>query len=341
MREASCSFQISLQAEHGGDLSAARLSYPQAPEPWLDLSTGVNPYSYPCGDVPAGCLTKLPDAGELLALGAAASKAYGAPARVQIIAAPGTQAIINWLPRLLAPRKVGILGYTYCEFARHFAANGAEVTIAADLAALRHQDVAIIVNPNNPDGRLVCARELCGLAEALDAHGGLLIIDEAFTDFEQGASIVPKMPERGILVLRSFGKTYGLPGLRLGFAIAPAEIAGRLRAALGPWPVSGAAIAIGKKALPDSAWLALTRQRLIADTIALDEILAAAGFDFVGGTKLFRLAAHKKAQVLCERLARAGILTRRFAAKPDWLRFGIPSSQRDRARLRAALGSGR
>src|ERR1700747_880629 len=110
----------SLLAGHGGDLSAAHLSYPQAPEPWLDLSTGVNPYSYPCGDVPAGCLTKLPDAGELLALGAAASKAYGAPARVQIIAAPGTQAIINWLPRLLAPRKVGILGYTYCEFARHF-----------------------------------------------------------------------------------------------------------------------------------------------------------------------------------------------------------------------------
>jgi cobalamin biosynthesis protein CobC len=342
MREASCpKFQISLQAEHGGDLSAARLSYPEAPEPWLDLSTGVNPYSYPCDDVLASCLIKLPDASELLSLEAAAAKAYRAPAHKQVVAGPGTQAIINWLPRLFPARRAGILGFTYCEFARHFAANGAEVTIATDLAPLQHQDVAIIVNPNNPDGRLVCARELCGLAEALDARGGLLIVDEAFTDFEQGASIVPKMPERGILVLRSFGKTYGLPGLRLGFAIAPTEIAGRLRAALGPWPVSGAAIAIGKKALPDSAWLALTRQRLIADTVALDEILAAAGFDFVGGTKLFRLAAHKKAQDLCERLARAGILTRRFAAKPDWLRFGIPSSQRDRARLRAALGSRR
>jgi cobalamin biosynthetic protein CobC len=341
MREAAFpQLPIWLRAEHGGDLSAAQLAYPQAPEPWLDLSTGINPYSYPCTDVPPGCLTKLPDASELLALEAAAAKAYGAPAHAQIVAAPGTQAIINWLPRLRPARTAGILGFTYSEFARCWAANGAAVTIAAEPAALQHRDVAIIVNPNNPDGRLVSVRELLGLAEALDAHGSLLIIDEAFIDFELGASIVSRMPERGMLVLRSFGKTFGLPGLRLGFAIAPATIAVKLRAALGPWPVSGPAITIGTRALPDSEWLAAARQRLEPDIAAVDAILAAAGFEFVGGTTLFRLVAHNKAQFIYQQLAHAGILSRRFAARPNWLRFGIPASRADRARLRTALGLG-
>ncbi len=241
------------QAEHGGDLSAARLAYPQAPGPWLDLSTGVNPYSYPTGGPPAACLAKLTDLSELRALEEAAAKAYGAPAHAHIVAAPGTQAIINWLPHLFPARRAGILGFTYCEYASRFAAQGAKVTIAAELSALQRQDVAVIVNPNNPDGKLVSVEELLGLAKALGARGGLLIVDEAFVDFEPGASIVPHLPGCGLLVLRSFGKTYGLPGLRLGFAIAPALIADGLRAALGPWPVSGAAIAIGKKALLDRA----------------------------------------------------------------------------------------
>lgn len=288
--------------------------------------------------MPPGCLAKLPDASELRALEEAAARAYGAPAHAHIVAAPGTQAIINWLPHLFPARRAGILGFTYCEYASRFAALGAKVTIAEELPALRRQEVAVIVNPNNPDGRLAGVHDLLGLARALAAHGGLLIVDEAFADFEPGASIVPQLPESGMLVLRSFGKTFGLPGLRLGFAIAPASIADGLRGALGPWPVSGAAIAIGKKALLDSAWLARARESLTADTAALDAILAAAGFEIVGGTKLFRLAAHPNAQVLYERLARAGILTRRFAAKADWLRFGIPSSRSSRARLRAALG---
>jgi cobalamin biosynthesis protein CobC len=339
MDEASCpGSSLASQAEHGGDLSAARLAYPQAPEPWLDLSTGVNPYPYPFIDLPAECLTKLPDPSELRALEAAAAKAYGIPAHTQVVAAPGTQAIINWLPRLLPARRAGILRFTYSEFARSWAANGAKVTIATELAALQRQDVAIIVNPNNPDGRLVAKHDLHALAAALVEHRGLLIVDEAFVDFIPGASIVPELPARGIMVLRSFGKTFGLPGLRLGFAIAPDEIAERLRTAFGPWPISGAAIAIGGRALLDNGWLAVTRERLKSDVATLDKILAAAGFAFVGGTPLFRLAQHPEAQLLFERLAQAGILARRFDARPDWLRIGIISLPAGRMRVRAALG---
>ncbi len=328
-----------LLAEHGGNLFAARRAYPQAPEPWLDLSTGVNPYAYPFACLPMERFTRLPEFEELLALEAAAATAYRVAATSEVVAAPGTQAIVNLLPRLLPARRVGILGVTYCEHARSWITSGAKPTIAEDLSELVDKDIAIIVNPNNPDGRLVAAADLHTLAAILGNHGGLLIIDEAFVDFlEPGASAVPGTAESGVVVLRSFGKTYGLPGLRLGFAIAPKPLAEKLRAALGPWPVSGAAIAIGSAALKDAAWLAAMRARLHADARTLDKMLAVAGFASAGGSLLFRLVRHEDAQGWFERLAKAGILVRRFEARPAWLRFGIAGSDAGRMRLCAALG---
>jgi cobalamin biosynthesis protein CobC len=340
MGETSCpELPELLLTEHGGNLLAARRAYPQAPEPWLDLSTGVNPYAYPFAHPPMENFTRLPQPEELRALEAAAATAYRAPAAAEVVAAPGTQAIVNWLPRLLPARRVGILGATYCEHARSWATSGADLTVVEDLSGLEDKDIAIVVNPNNPDGRLVAAADLHALAAVLCKHGGLLIIDEAFVDFlEPGASAVPGTAESGVVVLRSFGKTYGLPGLRLGFAIASKPMAEKLRAALGPWPVSGAAIAIGSTALTDAEWLAAARARLQADASALDKILAAAGFAFAGGSLLYRLVGHEDAQGWFERLAKAGILVRRFEARPAWLRFGIAGSDAARMRLCAALG---
>ncbi len=326
-------------AGHGGDLAAARRAFPFAPEPWLDLSTGVSPYPYPVADLPAEAWTRLPDPAALRGLETAAAKLYRAGAGAATIAAPGTQAIIGLLPHLRPARRVGILGFTYSEHAIAWRAGGAEVDIVQELADLADKDVAIVVNPNNPDGRLVAARDLRALAGDLGARGGLLIVDEAFMDFlGPAASVIPAMPPEGVVALRSFGKAYGLPGLRLGFAVAPAGLAAKLRAALGCWPVSGAAIAVGAKALADPDWLAATGQKLAKDAAARDEILAAVGFDLVGGGPLFRLAARGEAETLFVTLAKAGILVRRFAARPCWLRFATPGSDADRARLRAALG---
>jgi cobalamin biosynthetic protein CobC len=323
---------------HGGNLLAARKAYPQAPEPWLDLSTGINPYAYPFVNPPMESFTRLPQPEELCTLEAAARAVFRAPAGSEVVAVPGTQAIIDWLPHLVRARRVGILGFTYCEHARSWEEVGAEVTIAKNLAELESQNVAIVVNPNNPDGRLVAAPELHALAAALTAHGGLLIVDEAFVDFlEPGVSAVPDISARGMLVLRSFGKAYGLPGLRLGFAIAPKPVAAKLRAALGPWPVSGAAIAIGSKALLDRAWLEAAAARLKAQGSMLDKVLAGAGFAPAGGSVLFKLVRHQDAQDWFERLAESGILVRRFDARPDWLRFGIVGSDPDMVRLFKAL----
>lgn len=270
----------------------------------------------------------------------AARLAYCVPDDCQVVATPGTQAIIGMIPRLWPARRVGILGFTYSEHERAWNGAGARVTIVEQLAELRSADAAVVVNPNNPDGRLIAAEDLGALARSLTEHGGLLVVDEAFCDFlEPSASLVPVMPRSGALVLRSFGKTFGLPGLRLGFAVTSAAIAERLRAVLGPWPVSGAAIEIGKKALVDTAWLAASRERLRVDSATLDAILDTAGFGPSGGTPMFRLVEHADAAQKFEALGRAGILVRRFESRPTWLRFGIPGDDPSRARLRAAIAS--
>ncbi len=322
---------------HGGNLDAARRLFPEAPEPWIDLSTGINPVAYPVGQIPIEAWTQLPLADDLAALETAARRTYGAAACADIVAAPGTQAIIQWLPRIFPARRTGILGHTYGEHAECWRRAGAETVQVESLTELARCDVGVIVNPNNPDGRIAVPEDLSRTAEAFAAKGGLLVVDEAFMDvMPAGLSLIPALPS-GAVVLRSFGKAYGLAGLRLGFAAAAPGLGAKLRAALGPWAVSGPAIAVGQKALADPAWLEIATARLRKDSERLDHLLAKAGFTVVGGTPLFRLAERDDAGLWFRRLGRAGILTRPFHAKPGILRFGIPSDEPGWRRLTAVL----
>jgi cobalamin biosynthetic protein CobC len=348
---------------HGGNLDAARRRFPAAREPWIDLSTGINAVPYPIGAISAQAWTRLPEPAAIAALEAAAAARYGAsPARV--IAAPGTQALIQILPRLIGARSIRVLGFTYAEHAAAWRAAGADVGVVEELTSLfpslraegeaiqglayagpriaspwaRNDGcVAVVVNPNNPDGRLVGAADLRALAGAMAERGGVLIVDEAFMDVVPGQSLIPTLPERGAIVLRSFGKTYGLAGLRLGFAVASPDWAPVLRVAIGPWAASGPAIEIGIRALADSAWLEATIARLGDDAGRLDALLAEAGFSILGGCALYRLAAHEDAAAMFERLGNAAILVRSFADRPHWLRFGIPHEEAHWARLKRAL----
>jgi cobalamin biosynthetic protein CobC len=319
-------------ARHGGDLSAARRLFPEAPQPWIDLSTGVNPHPYLLPELSPEAWTRLPDRAALARLEAVAASRYRA--RADVVAAPGSQALIQTLARLLPARRVGVLGSTYQGHARAWSAEVFRVDRIERLAAF---DVAVVVNPNNPDGRIVPAATLRELAERMAP--GTLIVDEAFADFDAAdQSLAPDLPERGAIVLRSFGKAYGLAGLRLGFAILPPALAAPLRAALGPWAVSGPAIEIGLRALPDEAWLEAMRARLEGEAARLDRLLAAAGWSVIGGTKLFRLAAKADARERFEALLRSGILTRPFADARDRLRFGLPADETAWERLARGLG---
>jgi cobalamin biosynthetic protein CobC len=321
---------------HGGALEVARRLAPQAPEPWLDLSTGVNPHAYPLPHLDPEAWSRLPESGALAKLEAAAARRYGAAAG-SVVAGPGSQALIHALSRILPRGAVGALAPTYGGLGAAFAAAGARVVDAERLEEMGSLDVAIVVNPNNPDGRIIPRAALLDLHQRLARREGALMVDEAFADFDGEDSLAPMLPARGAVVLRSFGKAYGLAGLRLGFAIACADIVKPLRAALGPWPVSGPAIAIGGSALADSPWLDAMRARLDKDAARLDALLRAAGWRILGGTRLFRLAAHEDARGAFERLLAAGILARPFASAPDRLRFGIPGDENGWRRLATAL----
>ena len=320
-----------LTIAHGGGLIAARAQFPEAPEPWIDLSTGINAVPYPVPPVSPAAFHRLPETEDVRRLEAAAARAYGVADPAMVVAAPGTQILISLLPRLLPMDSVAVVGPTYAEHAASWAAAGSVIRIVDSIGTIGTERAAVLCNPNNPDGRRTRKLDLMQLATRLD----LLVVDEAFADLEEpGLSLAPTLPANAV-VLRSFGKTYGLAGIRLGFAIAAPILAQIIRVALGPWAVSGAAIEIGIAALADTNWLTAARERLAHEVTRLDPVLTNAGMQVVGGTRLYRLAQTSKAMAIFERLGRAGILVRRFETQPTWLRFGIPGGGWDR--IEAAL----
>lgn len=324
--------------DHGGNLGAARQMFPAAPEPFLDLSTGINPYPYPLPMLPPETSTRLPDPAGLAKLLAVAAEAYGAPSPAHVVAASCSQILVALTAFLLARGRASILAPTYTEHARVAELAGHNVVEAADVTQLAESRIAIVVNPNNPDGRIVTKDALLALADRLRRRGGLLLVDEAFMDVgPYGVSLADQVGRGNIVVLRSFGKFYGLPGLRLSFAIAPPEIATRIATGVGPWPVGGASLVVGTSALADMAWREKTRGALAEAAARLDGLLARSGLEIAGGTSLFRLVRARDAGQLFQRLGEAGILVRRFVEHPTWLRFGLPNGEAAWQRLGAAL----
>ncbi len=326
--------------DHGGSLAKAEALFPFAPKPWIDCSTGINPHPYPLGLFPASAWQRLPEPEMIEALCEAAARAYGAPNAANVVAAPGTQILLPRVAALVKPGRARVLGPTYAEHARTATLAGHRVEEVQSLDALGDADLAVVVNPNNPDGRLISADALLALAARLAGHHRLLVVDEAFMDAmevrrESVAGAVEAVPN--LVVLRSFGKFFGLAGLRLGFALASNEIAGRLRDELGPWAVSGPAAVIGAQALRDRGWQDTMRLRLARAAEALDRVLASHGLRPAGGTSLYRFLRHPRAADIFTACGEHGIYLRRFDRMPDALRIGLPESEEGLARLDHAL----
>jgi len=333
---------IAAVADHGGSLGRARSLFPHAPEPWVDLSTGINPHSYPLFDPPATALTRLPEPSRAQELAAVAAKAYGAPSPRHVALAPGTQILLLRVFSLVKPGRAAILGPTYAEHVRVAALAGHSAVVTGDFSALADADLAVVVNPNNPDGRIVPRPDLVALAETQRKRGGLLVVDEAFMDVgPRQESLCGDVGQGGIVVLRSFGKFFGLAGLRLGFAVAAEEVAERLESEFGPWSVSGSALEYGIRALADADWQNEMRARLIKEAGRLDGLLAVHGVGVDGGTSLFRHVTSEHASSLFATLGGRGILVRNFFDRPNELRFGLPGSGQEWRRLEAALAAWR
>ncbi len=332
--------------DHGGNIAAARAHFGEPQGGWLDLSTGINPDAYPFDEsrLAQPVWSALPQFDRIATLIEAARVAYCVPQAASIVAAPGTQALIQVLPRVLMHARTGlpaaqvaIVGPTYSEHAITWARSGAEVREISSLRAVSSaDDIVVAVHPNNPDGRLFAVEDVVRVQRVLGARGGALILDEAFADVVPGLSHIDRTGDGGIIVLKSFGKFYGLAGVRLGFAMADGDVAARLSVELGPWAVSGPAIEIGIEALADRAWAQRARGEVSARAARLSTLLVGAGFRLIGSGGLFVLVAHPDARTRHDALCRLGILTRRFERYPTWLRFGLPR-ELDLPRVAAAL----
>lgn len=314
--------------------------FPGAPEPFLDISTGINPHPYSIPALSPQIFAQLPQGSALARLSTSAAAAYGAVSESNVVPACGMQMLVGLIAGMVPHCLARMVGPTYAEHARTIALAGHDVEYVRDLAPLAEAGLSVVVNPNNPDGRIFSREDLLALAACQRKAGGLLIVDEAFMDVgPREESLASDAGDHNVVVLRSFGKFFGLAGLRVSFALAETNIAARLRAALGPWPLSGPALSIGTQALSDSGWMENARRALAEASARLDVLLEAAGLVPVGGTSLFTLVAHEDAPHIFDRLGRAGILVRLFAEEPTWLRFGLPGAEADWQRLEAALRS--
>ena len=307
--------------DHGGNLSAAIQHYGGNRADWIDLSTGINPCPYPLPAFDASDWTALPDTAASAELEQAARRFWNVPAEAAVLPAPGASALIALLPGVADPRWARIETPTYNEHAAAFANHGWTISGSGPAEA------CVAVHPNNPDGRLWQAEEITA---------PLCIIDESFCDICPDQSLIHLAAKPGVIVLKSFGKFWGLAGMRLGFAIGDPELLQRLAQLQGPWAVSGPALKTGLQALQDQDWADQTRQSLARDAQRLDRLATTRGATVVGGTDLFRLYQVEDAAQWQERLAKAHIWSRIFPYSTTYIRLGLPP-QHGWDRLEAAL----
>lgn len=319
---------------HGGCLETAIRKYGLPRSRWIDLSTGINPFPYPLPIIPADDWCRLPEQKLFDSVLKAAQIYYGTRDSDHIIAAPGSQALIQWLPRLVTSTKVAIVGPTYAEHAevwRHANHNVIEVVNISEIS--QDSNVIVLVNPDNPTGYILTKTEI----DQLRRPGRLIILDEAFADVVPDISNVDCVNGGSFIILRSFGKFFGLAGVRLGFAIGEVTWIRRLAKALGPWAVSGVALRIAQSALKDKKWIKSTRRCLHQNAIRLDALLHQHRCQILGGTDLFRTISHAHAASLYDHLARHAILVRSYPEIPNRLRFGLPGKEKEWQRLKIAM----
>lgn len=320
--------------EHGGRLLRAVQRYAIAREQWLDLSSGIAPWPFALPPIATDAWARLPETEDGLEQ---AARAYYQVDH--LLAVAGSQAAIQALPHLRAPGKVGVLSPCYAEHAHAWQRAGhalVELDEAQTEEALDSLDVLVVVNPSNPTGCLLSAQRLLDWHARLSRRGAWLVVDEAFMDMTPQHSIVGAARQPGLIVLRSFGKFFGLAGVRLGFVVAQVSLLQRLAEWLGPWAISGPTRVVAQACLLDTDAHEVQKCRCATASERLARVLDNAGLTPAGGCDLFQYVVTERAARLHDFLAQRGILVRLFE-QPSAIRLGLPTSEEDWLRLGQAL----
>lgn len=325
---------------HGGDIISASERYDIPVDQWIDLSTGINPEPYPVVDLPVECFSRLPYIDP--AFNRAVANYYQCE---QFIALSGTQAAIQVLPALLKKQPILLPQVGYQEHAKHwqkanvglnyYVSLCAEAMIRSINQQLEENPAQhlLVINPNNPTAVKISKAQLILWAEQLE-DGSYLIVDEAFIDLSPQDSVLSDDGRpANIIVLRSFGKFFGLAGIRLGFVFANELLLKSLSHALGLWQLNGPAQSIAMRALIDTTWHAQAIKN-IARGAVLTEALFSPLFDLLNVEQRYHQGLFSsyylsvsQALWLNKRLAKAGVLTRVVLLNSDkaLLRIGVLS----------------
>ena len=319
-----------LNIQHGGDIDLAIKKYGGQRADWIDLSTGINRTSYPWQESVKVELRDLPSSKLLMGLEKAASRAYKVAEGTDTAAVQGAQQIISLLPICLKNyNSVAILGPTYNEYEKAFKSSGIKAETVSEVSKLSSSDIAIIVNPNNPTGKVIAEEILDDLSKKVR----ILIIDESFKMFSSRR--IQKFDN--VIQINSLGKFFGLAGVRLGFVSGPSDFIKSVREMLGPWPVSSVAAEIGIIALNDKTWISAMEKILLEGSNFLHEACNTKNWELVGRTNLFHTYATSNCVEVEEQFAAHYIWIRTFDYSKSWVRLGIPTSKYEWARVRQAL----
>nr|VFK60256.1 MAG: L-threonine O-3-phosphate decarboxylase /adenosylcobyric acid synthase (glutamine-hydrolysing) [Candidatus Kentron sp. UNK]VFK68401.1 MAG: L-threonine O-3-phosphate decarboxylase /adenosylcobyric acid synthase (glutamine-hydrolysing) [Candidatus Kentron sp. UNK] len=327
-----------MKSEHGGDVrNLARLAGCEVEE-LIDFSANINPLGPPDSLRPViarhlGALTQYPDP-HCQSLREAIASVFSLSA-TQVVCGNGSTELLYALPWAFsrAPREEPYIDRavipvpSYIDYATAATRAGLEVTsVPSDIVIgfsvnwrrvereLTGHEMVIVGQPGNPSGALFDPNELLAVS---DRHpSSLFVVDEAFADFVAGYKSLARYERPNIIVLRSATKFYGIPGLRLGYALASNRIAQRLSDALPPWSVGSLAQAVGAAVLKDHAYaektraeVARLRERLHGDLLDLGSDITV--FPSVANYLLARLdGANPDATTLARRL-----LTHRIAIR--------------------------
>jgi len=309
--------------QHGGQLKLASERYNIPLENWIDLSTGINPNSYPLPPVPTHIWQRLPEANDGLEDAAAAF--YGSP---HLLPVAGSQEAIQRLPLLRKKSQVGIISPAYHSHKQSWEVAGHDVIeldrqqIEATLPTL---DVLLLVNPTNPTAERYTLDVLRHWHEQLQRDDSWLIVDEAFMDLTPGESLIETETKPGLIVLRSIGKFFGLAGIRLGFVWAEAAILEGLVKLQDDWSVSNPARWAGRLALSNTEWQHQQRAWILQSMTEFTVYLEANYQCKVTQAGLFAyiVLGLNEARNEHKRLCREAVLIRLFK-EAGALRFGLP-----------------
>ncbi len=345
---------------HGGNVREAAQRYGLSEKEIVDFSSNVNPLG-PSGDSIRAVKRSLdrldrypdPDAAELTL---AIARYFGIRAG-QVLCGAGSNALIHLIPRVFRPRRVLIPAPTFTEYAAAVEDAGGE-TVPLALSeqrgfridplevslALKGVEMAFLCNPNNPTGGIVSRSEMLEIADHAGREGALLVVDEAFMDFDERESVLKEITNLpNVICLRAFTKFFGLPGLRVGYAVAAEDLISLLRSGREPWTVSLPAEKAAVAALQDWSHIRRTRELISRERHWITEELR-----LLPGIEVFPAAANfilfkttmRDHRLFVQRLGEQGILVRdcsSFSGLDDrFLRIAV-RTRRENKRLIKAL----